>query len=386
MDARTTELLFLLLRSAIDGNELTEKEKKEYSSACLPELLKMAAKQDVAHLLAWALKQNGLLTQADMAVEKYVMQAVFRYEKIQYELDCVCSVLEKNQIPFLPLKGSVIRKYYPEAWMRTSCDIDVLVHREDLDQAMVSLMEELQYKEHRRATHDVAFFSPSGVHVELHFDLVEEGRANRAKEVLRSVWEDVSLCEKSAYRYEMSDAFFYFYHVAHMAKHFEDGGCGVRPFVDLWILDHIEDADVKKRDALLKKADLFTFASAARNLRGVWFDGNKADSLSLQMQEYLFHGGVYGSSENRVALHQGRKGGRLGYLLSRIFVSTSKLKRYYPVLEKHPYLMPVMQVRRWFMLMKPNVAKIAKSEMTANSSVDREKAEQMHQFLNDIGL
>ena len=386
MDARTTELLFALLRSAIDGKALSEKEKNEYSPECLPTLLKIAAGQDVAHLVAWALKQNGLLTEADMAVEKYVMQAVFRYEKIQYELDCVTSALEKAQIPFLPLKGSVIRKFYPEAWMRTSCDIDVLVHREDLDRAMACLMEELEYKEHRRATHDVAFFSPSGVHVELHFDLVEEGRANRAREVLRLVWEDASLCEKSEYRYEMSDAFFYFYHLAHMAKHFEDGGCGVRPFLDLWILDRIEGADIQKRDVLLKKAELSKFTAAARDLSRVWFEGEEAGSISLQMQAYLFHGGVYGSSENRVALHQGRNGGRFGYLLSRVFVPYSKLKRYYPILEKHRYLMPVMQVRRWFMLLKPNVAKIAKSEMTANNSVDRKQAEQMHRFLDDIGL
>ena len=49
--------------------------------------------------------------------------------------DCVecCNALEKAQIPFVPLKGSVIRKYYPEAWMRTSSDIDVLVHKEDVE-------------------------------------------------------------------------------------------------------------------------------------------------------------------------------------------------------------------------------------------------------------
>ena len=35
--------------------------------------------------------------------------------------------IKKVQIPFLPLKGSVIRQYYPEPWMRTSCDIDILV-------------------------------------------------------------------------------------------------------------------------------------------------------------------------------------------------------------------------------------------------------------------
>ena len=51
------------------------------------------------------------------------------------EYENLCSAFEKAQIPFLPLKGSVIRKYYPEAWMRTSCDIDILVHDEDVGRA-----------------------------------------------------------------------------------------------------------------------------------------------------------------------------------------------------------------------------------------------------------
>ena len=31
-----------------------------------------------------------------------------------------CAVLEEAKIPYIPLKGTVLRDYYPEAWMRTS--------------------------------------------------------------------------------------------------------------------------------------------------------------------------------------------------------------------------------------------------------------------------
>jgi hypothetical protein len=270
--------------------------------------------------------------------------------------------------------------------MRTSCDIDVLVHRNELENAISYLTEKLGYEEKGKASHDVSLFSATGVHIELHFDLVEEGRANNAINVLSTVWDNVSLRRDSEYWYEMSDDFFYFYHIAHMAKHFETGGCGVRPFIDLWILDHIDGANKEARDALLEKGGLLKFAEQARILSNIWFGDGQYDNVSYQFQNFLFHGGVYGSTDNRVALHQKKKGGRIGYIISRMFIPYANLKRYYPVLEKHKWLMPVMQIRRWFMLLKPDVAKMAKSEILANGNIESAHAEQMDELLKNIGL
>lgn len=386
MDQRTLQIFFALLRSAICGTKLTKEERDNYSSQLFDNLLKLSAKHDVIHLLVLGLKQNELISKENDYIEKYILKAVYRYERLRYEYENICGALEKAQIPFIPLKGSVIRKYYPEAWMRTSCDIDILVHRENLDAAISYLKDKLNYSGKEMATHDVSLFSPTGVHIELHFDLVEEGRANNAIDVLSSVWDNVSLRENSKYWYEMSDSFFYFYHIAHMAKHFETGGCGIRPFIDLWILDHMKDIDKTARDNLLCKCGLQKFADVSRNLSEVWFSDKEPDELSLQMQDFVLHGGVYGSADNRVALHQMKKGGRFGYVISRMFVSYDKLKRYYPILEKHSWLMPLMQVRRWFMLLKPDVAKMAKNEMIANKKIDDAKAYEMKCFLDDIGI
>ncbi len=386
MDQRTIQILFALLRSAIRGTKLTESERNSYSADMLQDLLKISAKHDVVHLLVLGLKQNELIPKEHDDIEKYILKAVYRYERIRYEYDNLCSALEKAQIPFLPLKGSVIRKYYPEAWMRTSCDIDVLVHREDLENAISYLVSNQNYIEKERATHDVSLFTQTGIHVELHFDLVEEGRAQNAIDVLHSVWDNVTLHENSNYWYEMTDAYFYFYHIAHMAKHFENGGCGIRPFIDLLILDHMKDVDLSARDVLLSQGRLLKFAKVSRMLNEVWFGGKEPDERSLQMQDFLLHGGVYGSTDNLVALQQKKKGGRMGYILSRIFIPYAKLKRYYPVLEKHRWLMPLMQIRRWFMLLNPDVAKMAKREMTVNGNLAKTKTNEMNTFLEDIGL
>jgi hypothetical protein len=386
MNQRTTQVLFALLRSATSGEKLTDKERGCYSPELLSDLMKISSEHDVAHLLVLGLKRNELLSKEDIGLEKDILRAVYRYEQLNYEYENLCDSLEKAQVPFLPLKGAVVRKYYPEPWMRTSCDIDVLVQRENLAKAISHLTEDLQYVRRGRTAHDVSLHSPTGVHIELHFDLVEEGRANNAIDVLRSVWKNVTLCEKSKHQYEMSDAFFYFYHIAHMAKHFEVGGCGVRPFIDLWILDHIEGVDKSKRDELLSSGGLLKFADVSRTLSEVWFSGREPDALTLQVQDFLLHGGAFGSAENRVALHQKARGGRIGYIMSRVFVPYARLKRYYPIVEERPWLTPFVQVRRWFMLLKPDVASMAKRELAANAKITKSTADEMSAFLDNVGL
>ncbi|MBQ2945373.1 MAG: nucleotidyltransferase family protein [Clostridia bacterium] len=365
---------------------MSEETALLYDPDMQSKLLAIAQKHDLAHLIVLALNNNGLITN-DTTSKKRLLAAVYRYEQINHTFDQTTAVLEELAIPFVPLKGAVMRSYYPEPWMRTSCDIDILLHREDIDKAIAALTERLQYTVNDvEAMHDISLTTPKSVHVELHFDLVEEGRAQNAVDVLHSVWDNAVLRKNSNCWYEMTDAYFYFYHIAHMAKHFENGGCGIRPFIDLWLLEKTDSADKASRDKLLENGNLLTFANASRSLCEVWFGGKEHDELTLKMQDFILHGGVYGSSENRVALQQSKKGGRLGYLFSRIFIPYAKLKRYYPILEKHRWLTPFMQIRRWFMLLRPSVARMAKTELFANANIERNTADRMNAFLNDIGL
>lgn len=384
MNQKMVRVLFALLRSAACGEPMREEEKALFDAAFLPEMTHLAKLHDVAHLLAYGLHQNGLAAMEGGEIE--MMKAVFRYEQLAYELEALCGALEASGVDFMPLKGSVLRRYYAEPWMRTSCDIDILVHKEDLDRAVSALASKLQYVKKENGTHDVSLFSPAENHLELHFDLVEEKISASAIRLLSAVWEHSDATGEGEHRYEMSDEYFYFYHIAHMAKHFTVGGCGLRPFLDLWLLDRLETADVKKRDDLLSEGELQTFADVVRGLNRVWFDGEEADALSLQVQDFLLYGGVYGSADNRVALRQSEKGGRLGYFLSRVFAPRAKLKLYYPILEKHPWLMPVMQVRRWCMIFRPDVARMAKGELKANRRVDGERSDEMRTMLKNIGL
>jgi hypothetical protein len=279
-----------------------------------------------------------------------------------------------------------MRRYYPEPWMRTSCDIDILIHEQDAEKAKSILVGEHNYTYHGKGSHDLSFFTPANVHIELHYDLVEDGVANKSSEVLKSVWDTAVLQEKSDYCYEMPDEMFYFYHIAHMAKHFEGGGCGIRPLIDLWILDNLETADHHRRDELLESGDLLKFANSARKLSRVWFGGEEHDPVSLQMQDFILTGGVYGSSQNRIAVQQQKKGGRVKYALSKIFLPYDVIKFHYPVLQKHRCLTPLMQVRRWCKLIFCGHLKRSAKELQYNNSITDTEAKNIQNFLHNIGL
>ena len=377
--------MFALIRNVICGETVSEEVKAACTTALLEDVYSLASKHDLAHLVGQAVSKLGLPESETLTkCKKAAMTAFGRYVRLEHEYQRVCQALENATISFIPLKGAVLRAHYPEPWMRTSCDMDILVKDTQLNTAAKVLEEALGYRFAEKTSHDMSFFSPQGVHIELHFDLMEDGRANAASQVLSRVWEDAKPRQGYNFWCEMSDALFYFYHIAHMAKHFEAGGCGIRPFIDLWILDNKLRFSDESRDVQLERGKLLQFAQAARKLSRVWLHGEEEDALSGRLQSFLLHGGVYGSVDNRVALHQDSRGGKWFYLLSRIFAPYKKLKSYYPVLEKHCWLMPVMQVRRWFMLLHPDVARRTKKEIAV--SLEHRETDAGSKLLRDLGI
>lgn len=386
MEQRTNIMFFLLLRSALCGTKLTEQECNNYSPELLSELIKLSTKHDLVHLIVFGLKQNQLIGEENAVLDNHLFQAVCRYERLQHEYENLCQIFEEAKISFLPLKGSVIRQYYLQTWMRTSCDVDILVRETDLERAKQILLNEHGYTYHKKNAHDVSFFTPTNIHVELHYDLVEDGLAKDASKVLKDVWETAVCRNGYNFWYEMPDEVYYFYHIAHMAKHFENGGCGIRPFIDLWILDNLSKAENKKREELLKKGGLLKFAKAARKLSRIWLENEEYDALSKQMEDYILRGGVYGNTENRVVVQQQKQGGRIRYAFSRICIPYETIKFYYPVLQKYRWLTPFMQIRRWCKLIFGGYLKRSANELKLNMKVSNARALAVQELLNNIGL
>ena len=340
MGAQSLRLLLGLLRYAMGWQ--TEAPTCTNPTE-LTAVWQLAQRQDIAPLTAYGAEQAGL--PVDEAIAKQPLLAVYRYEQQQYALDEVAAAFAAAQIPYMPLKGAVLRRWYPQPWMRTGCDVDILVPSERAEEATAVLVALPGYTRGRHGAHDISFFSPAQAHVELHHRLIEEGRGAASAEILSAVWQQARVATADGYGYEMTDPLFYFYHIAHMAKHMESGGCGIRFFLDLWVLEQ-QPHKREERDVLLKQGGLLTFADACRRLAACWFGDGPADDTTYMLEQYVLRGGIYGSTANQAAVARHRQGGKAGYVMGRLFPSRETLQWDFPVLRKCHLLLPVIWLWR----------------------------------------
>ena len=141
-----------------------------------------------------------------------------------------------------------------------------------------------------------------------------------------------------------------------------------------------------KRKELLEQGGLLKFAEIVRKLSKIWFECAQHDPITQQLESYLLYGGIYGSYKNRVFVQQQIKGGKIKYALSKIVIPYNTIKFLYPILQKHRWLTPFMQVRRWFKLIFCGHAKRSMRELSYNSNISRSQADEMKIFLDEIGL
>lgn len=380
----TEKILFALLRAAACGEPVSDDVKR----ACTPEALEqvyiLAKKHDLAHIPGQILATLGLPEcEALKKLQRATLTAVQRYVQLEYELKRISDTLEQAQIPFIPLKGAEIRKFYPEPWMRTSCDIDVLIHEEDLERAVEVLVKGLSYTtDHKKKYHDMWLFSPGGIHLELHFSILET--MENIDGLLGRVWEFAA--PVTPYRYALQNDFLAFHLIAHMSYHFTGGGCGIRSLLDIFLLRKQKVYDETVLRGYLSQCGIEKFYDAILALIGVWFQGSAPTLLTEQMENFLLTGGMYGSEKKRIIIQQQRKGGRLKYLLGRLFMPYRELKIRYRVLEKCPILYPVMLVFRWIELLFGGKLKSSWKEAKIAWKTEKSRSEEANDFLRQIGL
>lgn len=315
------------------------------------ELFDLSKKHNIVNLIADALIKNNLIEASSPYYAKFKYELKFSVgfiANLEYEIEHIKSVFEKNKIEYILLKGSVLRNYYPDPWMRTSCDIDILVHDEQLDKAVKALTKTGYRVEGNKHYHDIDLYAPGGMHLELHHNIKE--REEKMDKVLDEVWQYST--KVKGYEYAESPEFFFFHHIAHMAYHFIHGGCGIRSFIDLWIFENKIEIDDEKYHALLNRANLEKFEKYAFDLMHYWLDNGEPNEQILMMEHYILTGTTYGSNEKSMVINNYKAGSKFNYFLKRIFLSFDDLALLYPKLNKYKWLFPFYQLCRWTSVFK----------------------------------
>lgn len=384
MEVKVLQDIFIkILRSELTEMELDASVKAQLTPDVISALYLLSNRHDLAQVVSSSLHKSGLKSDGE-AYSKFnrkAIMSVYRNEQMKYAYNQICDIFNRESIPYIPLKGSVIRPYYTEESMRMSCDIDILVKKENLKSATDALVK-MGFKCEDIYYHDVSLFSPANIHLELHFNIQEN--IDKLDAVLKDAWQYAKRADGS--EYEFTSEFFAFYMFAHISYHFLEGGCGMKSLMDIWVMEHKMGITYECAKELLDKAGIYKFAAEISKVAEICFSDKPKDEFSDIILSYILSGGVYGNLQNRISVKKSDNNGTVIYALKRLFIPYKMMTIIYPILKKLPILLPFCWVSRFFRLLFGGRSKLALEKIKTVNKVSDDKISEIVQMREHLGL
>lgn len=284
--------------------------------------------------------------------------AILKEVTFDEEREKLLASFEKAGIAYMPLKGILLKAYYPSIGLRSFADNDILYDAAKIKEVK-TIMEGMGYttKSYGKGNHDVYQKLPM-LNFELHRSLT--GVTCAFKSYTDQAWDRAIKDRDNAFGYHMTKEDFYIYFIIHAHKHYSNLGTGIRTLLDQYLYLDREGRKLNWQyiNQEFAKLGLNGFESELRGLGKLLFGERGMSELSARQEEllgYLASQGTYGTVSNgiRQMIQKKGKDGNLRkakqrYVWERIFPKREVLQSENPILGKYAVLYPVMVVRRWF--------------------------------------
>ena len=310
------------------------------------------------------------------------------------------SFFEKNKIWYMPLKGCVIEKIYPEIGSREMVDNDILYDFKYQKEVKTYMIENGYSVEKMGASHHDTYIKLPFYSFELHTSLFGVGHKDIFVDYYKNLKDKMIKDENHDYEYYLSDDDFYIYMIVHNYKHYENGGIGFRALLDIYLywnskktnlhMDYIQQE--------LEKLGVLEFQEKCKNLSEKLFCyPPKFKQLSFENLKLMSYMDVSGSSglvgnrvENRFLKdnEEGCKNGKLKYCIERVFPEKKFMQEYFPFCGNHQWFIPIFYVYRLAVILFTRPQNI-KREWLAVHNVNyrsrKEKDNQIYYYLDQMG-
>lgn len=239
-------------------------------------------------------------------LKTYFYSICLRSAKLDMAAAEITEMFAKHNIKFAFIKGAYIRDFYPAKEMRSMGDIDLLIRDEDRQRSHELLLKS-NYKYSTYSSFKYVWsYAKDGVELEIHSKLIYNNMYNKKMEnddlmsyFERNTFDNFIETQQGC---KLKDEFHFLYIVVHMAKHFSQGGIGIRMLLDLpFFVNGCADMDWEYIWLELKKLELDKFAENIFAICNKWFDvsiDGKAYEIENdfyeKLSEMIINGGVFG--------------------------------------------------------------------------------------------
>ena len=375
-----------LVKCALTG----EKPESAPQGTDFNSIFALARNQSIVELIAYAIPkiEPPIAPEALSCFERLKRTGIAKEVNQDIELELLRNRLEGEGIDYILLKGSVLKHLYPTPDMRSMCDIDILIREGEVDR-VDKVMESLGYGEKKVSDHDIGYVKQPYVNIEMHSSLTQYDFGKKAYEYFKDIWS-LARQRGESHAYELTSEDFYLYHIDHMSKHYATGGCGVRPFCDIFVyLKANPSMDWDYINAGLDKIGLREFEAHARALALKWLDGGEGDEISEAMESFILSGGSFGTkeiTELSLILRKGTKNKRVSkfkLLWYKLFLPYRHMRVVYPSLKRVPFMLPFYWVHR---MLRTIFFRRGKIKSTLNVEQKQEQIANLSAHFASVGL
>lgn len=339
---REINYFIYLLSCALNEIDAKQEEGIDYNA-----ILSLAKKHQVFNIIASSIAQMPN-TPADIKEQfkNYNLSEITRMIAVNNERRIIFEELTKSKIAFMPLKGLIIKAYYPKESMRQMSDNDILFdisRRDDVAKIMKSFGYKSVATGENSDDYHKAPFSTFEFHRELFFDEKEFCPK------FDNLWDNATPDKDNPYLYNMGLDDVYIYNVCHMYKHYSTAGCGVRFLADnyLFLKKENQNLDWQYINSKLDEFGILDYEQKSRKLAFKIFENQELNDEELALFETYINNGIYGDGMIKLQRELQNMSGKK-YFLKRLFPPKAKMIADNRILEKKPYLLLFFYIKRLF--------------------------------------
>ena len=295
-----------------------------------------------------------------VAFRQAMGQTLMSYEKRMVAVQVMEQTLTDAQIPYLTVKGACTAAAYPDPFLRTCGDTDIVLTPEHQREA-VQTLEQRGFA--KKVTHDdVVMLTLHGFEFELHTRLESINDGSRA--LLANPFAPEVAYIKSKNIWVLQPVYAVYYTVLHLLHHIKTGGAGVRMLLDTDLLLRKDPTLAPQVLELAERSGLERSFGCILALCKQWLDTPLPCSVPAldtdtveKFAAVILGGGVFGHGNGNtgavfLARQKAADGSKTPFtrfvaLFRYCFPKADYMAYQFPYLIRRPYLLPFAYLHRF---------------------------------------